>query len=104
MTTKSNEPPQIATGWSPLRIILVALIPIISLFSYSLLGTSELKREVRGLRSEVRPLPETVHRMLELEREVSRLKKSVEAQSAEIRQLRERLPPPRKTDNGKGKP
>ena len=53
-------------------LILIALIVLI----FSGRGVGDLEREVHGLRSEVREL-----------------KKSVDEQAAEIRQLRERLPP-----------
>jgi hypothetical protein len=62
-------------------LVLIALIVLI----FSGRGTGDVEREVRRLRSEV-----------------SDLKKAVEAQSAEIRQLRDRLPPA-KADGGKDK-
>lgn len=61
-------------------LILIALIVLL----FSGPGNGDLEREVRGLRSEV-----------------GNLKQSVEAQSAEIRQLRDRLPP--KAGEGKAK-
>jgi hypothetical protein len=53
-------------------LVLIALIVLI----FSGRGSSDVEREVRRLRSEV-----------------TDLKKAVEAQSAEIRQLRDQLPP-----------
>jgi Sec-independent protein translocase protein TatA len=61
-------------------LILIALIVLI----FSGRGAGDLEREVRGLRSEV-----------------GDLRKAVEAHSAEIRQLRDRLPPPAKAVDGK---
>lgn len=63
-------------------LIIIALI--VAIFSER--GTSDLEREVKGLRSEV-----------------GELRQSVDAQSAEIRQLLERLPPPPKAAELKGK-
>lgn len=61
-------------------LILIAVIVLI----FGRAGTGDVEREVRGLRSEV-----------------GELKKAVEGQSAEIRQLRDRLPPPAKGGDGK---
>jgi hypothetical protein len=63
----------------------LVLIALIVLF-FSGRGTSDLEREVRRLRSEV-----------------GDLKKAVEAQSAEIQQLRDWLPPTAKAGDAKAK-
>jgi hypothetical protein len=63
-------------------LVLIALIVLI----FSGRGTDDLTREVRRLRSEI-----------------GDLKKAIETQSTEIRQLRDRPPPPVKADDAKGK-
>jgi hypothetical protein len=63
-------------------LLLIGIV--VAIFSRG--GTGDLEREVHGLRSEV-----------------GDLKKAVEAQSSEIRQLRDRLPPPAKANDDKAK-
>lgn len=74
-----NRTQQVSLGIGTL--ILIALIVMI--FSG---GSGGLNREVQGLRSEV-----------------SDLRKAVQAQSSEIRQLRERLPPSAQLEVESGK-
>lgn len=63
-------------------LLLIGIV--VAVFSRG--GTGDLEREVQGLRSAV-----------------GDLKKAVEAQSAEIRQLRSQLPPPARAGDEKGK-
>lgn len=65
-----NRTQQVSLGCGTL--VLIALIVLF----FSNRGTSDLEREVHGLRTEV-----------------TELKKAINAQSGEIRQLRDRLPP-----------
>lgn len=74
-----NRTQQVSLGCGTL--ILIALIVMF----FSGRG-GDLEREVRGLRSEV-----------------GELKNSIEAQSAAIRQLRDRLPPPVRANEDKAK-
>jgi Sec-independent protein translocase protein TatA len=74
-----NRTQQVSLGIGTL--ILIALIVMI--FGG---GSGDLTREVQGLRSEV-----------------GNLRKAVEAQSTEIRQLRDRLPPTDQSEGDVGK-
>lgn len=71
-----NRTQQVSLGIGTL--ILIALIVMI--FGG---GSGGMKREVQGLQSEV----------ADVRKAVGELRKAVEAQSTEIRQLRDRLPP-----------
>ena len=77
-TRPAAQPASLGCG----TLVLIAII--VAVFSGR--GTGDLEREVRDLRTEV-----------------GDLKKAIDGQSSELRQLRDRLPPPAKVGDGKGK-